>query len=60
MVTNLISDVLVVGGGGAAARAALEASLAGAKVTLAVKGTSGRSVPGVPALRLPVFPRPGS
>jgi len=35
------TDVLVIGGGGAAARAALEASLAGANVTLACKGTFG-------------------
>lgn len=41
MATNLKTDVLVVGGGGAAARTALEASVAGASVTLAVKGTFG-------------------
>ena len=35
------TDVLVVGGGGAACRAALEASWSGAKVVLAVKGTFG-------------------
>ncbi|TAK29358.1 MAG: FAD-binding protein, partial [Chloroflexota bacterium] len=35
------TDVLVVGGGGAGARAALEANEAGAKVTLAVKGDFG-------------------
>ncbi len=38
---SLKTDVLVVGGGGAAARTALEASMAGAKVMLAVKGTFG-------------------
>jgi len=41
MVTSLSTDVLVVGGGGAAARTALEASMAGAEVILAVKGTFG-------------------
>src|SRR3972149_3103548 len=35
------SDVLVVGGGGAAARAAITAHEAGAKVVLAVKGKFG-------------------
>ena len=35
------TDVLVVGGGGAAARAAMEAYLAGAKVLMAVKGGFG-------------------
>ena len=35
------TDVLVIGGGGAGARAALEASAAGAKVILAVKGKFG-------------------
>ena len=35
------TDVLVVGGGGAASRAAIEAHLAGARVTLAVKGRYG-------------------
>ena len=35
------ADVLVIGGGGAAARAALEARLAGAEVVLAVKGSFG-------------------
>ena len=35
------TDVLVIGGGGAGARAALEASAAGARVTLAVKGKFG-------------------
>ncbi|TAK37112.1 MAG: FAD-binding protein, partial [Chloroflexota bacterium] len=35
------TDVLVVGGGGAGARAALDANEAGAKVTLAVKGDFG-------------------
>ena len=36
---SLKTDVLVVGGGGAACRAALEANMAGAKVILAVKGS---------------------
>ena len=35
------TEVLVIGGGGAGARAALEAHAAGAKVTLVVKGTFG-------------------
>ncbi len=35
------TDVLVVGGGGAASRAAIEAARAGARVVLAVKGTYG-------------------
>ena len=35
------AEVLVIGGGGAAARAALEARLAGAEVVLAVKGSFG-------------------
>jgi len=37
----LQTDVLVVGGGGAAARAALEARMAGAGVILATKGNFG-------------------
>jgi len=41
MNNTLVTDVLVVGGGGAAARTALEASMAGANVTLAVKGKFG-------------------
>ena len=41
MVEVIETDVLVIGGGGAAARAALEAHQAGAKVTLAVKGDFG-------------------
>ena len=41
MIRTIDTDVLVVGGGGASARAALEAHLAGAKVTLAVKGEFG-------------------
>ena len=41
MVSNLKTDVLVVGGGGAAARTALEAHMAGASVILAVKGGFG-------------------
>ncbi|MFC1869233.1 FAD-binding protein [Thermodesulfobacteriota bacterium] len=44
MVDRLIeSDVLVVGGGGAAANAAIAAGRAGARVSLAVKGALGRS-----------------
>ncbi len=41
MVKVIETDVLVIGGGGAAARAALEAHQAGAKVTLVVKGDFG-------------------
>ncbi|MBA7655862.1 hypothetical protein ES703_63772 [subsurface metagenome] len=41
MVQLIESDVLVVGGGGAASRAAVEADKAGAKVVLAVKGVFG-------------------
>lgn len=41
MTKTLDTEVLVVGGGGAAARAALEASMAGARVALAVKGHFG-------------------
>ncbi len=41
MSSNSKTDVLVIGGGGAAARTALEASMAGAEVILAVKGTFG-------------------
>ena len=41
MVKVIETDVLVIGGGGAAARAALEADQAGAKVTVAVKGDFG-------------------
>jgi succinate dehydrogenase/fumarate reductase flavoprotein subunit len=40
-IETLKADVLVVGGGGAACRAALEAEMAGAKVILAVKGSFG-------------------
>jgi len=40
-IDTIETDVLVVGGGGAASRAALEARLAGAEVVLAVKGTYG-------------------
>lgn len=42
MTRNIVSDVLVVGGGAAAARAAIEADMAGAKVAVAVKGGFGR------------------
>lgn len=41
MVNTLETDVMVVGGGGAASRAAIEARMAGAKVLLAVKGRYG-------------------
>jgi L-aspartate oxidase len=41
MTQAIETDVLVVGGGGAAARAALEAHNAGARVVLAVKGRFG-------------------
>lgn len=41
MVEVIETDVLVVGGGGAAARSAIEAHQAGAKTTLAVKGRFG-------------------
>jgi fumarate reductase (CoM/CoB) subunit A len=41
MANVMETDVLVVGGGGAAARAALEATLAGAKVVLVTKGNFG-------------------
>ncbi len=40
-VETMTTDVLVVGGGGAACRAALEAEMAGATVILAVKGSFG-------------------
>jgi len=57
-------DVLVVGGGGAACRAALEAEMAGAKVILAVKGSfagigvrgSGSSAGGVSDRGGPAYP----
>src|SRR5690348_8673330 len=42
-VLNVETDVLVVGGGLAALRAAYDALRAGARVALAVKGKSGRS-----------------
>lgn len=41
MIKTLETEILVIGGGGAASRAALEARKAGAKVTLAVKGRYG-------------------
>jgi succinate dehydrogenase/fumarate reductase flavoprotein subunit len=41
MTDMLAAEVLVIGGGGAASRAAIEAHMAGAKVTLAVKGRYG-------------------
>ena len=41
MATVIETDVLVIGGGGAAARAAIESHQAGAKTTLAVKGRFG-------------------
>jgi fumarate reductase (CoM/CoB) subunit A len=41
MVSEIATDVLVVGGGASGARAALEAHQSGAKVTLAVKGELG-------------------
>ena len=41
MIESIKTEVLVVGGGGAASRAAIEAHMAGAKVTLAVKGRYG-------------------
>ncbi len=42
-ITRIATDVLVIGGGGAAARAAMEATKCGAKVTLVDKGVFGRS-----------------
>ncbi|MCC7362623.1 MAG: FAD-binding protein [Anaerolineales bacterium] len=42
-ITNLETDVLIVGGGGAGARAALAAQEAGLKTTLVVKGLLGKS-----------------
>ena len=44
--TTLDTDVLVVGGGLAALRAAYDALRAGVRVALAVKGKSGRSTYG--------------
>ena len=41
MVETIRTDVLVVGGGGAAARAAIEADMEGAEVILATKGRFG-------------------
>lgn len=41
--TRIATDVLVIGGGGAAARAAMEATKCGATVTLVDKGVFGRS-----------------
>lgn len=41
MTDTFETDVLVIGGGGAASRAAIEAHMAGAKVMLAVKGRYG-------------------
>lgn len=43
MARQVDTDVLVVGGGGAAARAALEASRRGARVAMVMKGTFGKS-----------------
>ena len=43
MTERIITDVLVIGGGGAAARAGLEASNLGARVTLVDKGRLGNS-----------------
>jgi succinate dehydrogenase/fumarate reductase flavoprotein subunit len=43
MSVKIDSDVLVIGGGGAAARAALEAHKEGARVAMVVKGTFGES-----------------
>ncbi|MCJ7791369.1 MAG: FAD-binding protein [Dehalococcoidia bacterium] len=41
MTASIETEVLVVGGGGAASRAAIEAHISGAKVALAVKGRYG-------------------
>ncbi len=43
IITRVATDVLVIGGGGAAARAAMEAAKCGATVTLVDKGVFGRS-----------------